>query len=799
MKCRHLILCLLAMLFALDCAALSKVSGRVVDSSDSRPVDYASVLFFVQGKEGPVASTYTDAEGRFVVSIENGGYTMMVRSLGYDVDTRSIAVKGNVDLPDVKLRPLEQGLAEVEVVARKKQVVYKIDKRVIEASSNLLAGGGSAVDVLENTPSVRVNADGEVTFRGSTGFTVYVDGKPSVFSGTQALEQIPAGHIDNIEIITTPSARYDTEGAVGIINIITKHGSDGALSGMVNVSGSTVLSREIDFLLSKQSGTSRWHFGGKWDDKLRKSDFDQEKTTVVSDLTTTSHSKGPRKSNNFDYSLKGGWRYEMASTRLNADIEGGYGGRTRNGDLAYGESRRLKGGETESGSYLSRDDYDLHETYFQGTVGFDQKFSGEGHNLSGSFYLKYGGNALEFFSSELLDESMNRVKGHRAYEDEHRWTVKGNLDYVRPYRATGRVELGYQYFSYLEDGDYTMYFWNPESQSFYERDDIYNTFYFQHGINSLYAIASDKFGNVELQVGVRGEHTHRVLRSSIPGKDRTYNDIDFFPSAHVGYDFSGGSRLLAAYSRRITRPQLFYMEPYITYRDFYTAEIGNPDIRSEYIDSYELTYKSDVGVHSLSATAFHRRRKDKIERLRVPYEAGVTLDSMANVGNDYSTGIELSGHLQPARWWNTMINGNVYFYKVINRYKTAGEDGSSTNYDFTWSNTFDLGRATKLQLDGNFVGPSVTTQGRTDSYWFFNMAVRQYMLDRKLTLTLSMRDLFGSARYVSKIMTPDLTSVTRIRPKYPLISLTVSYAFNNFKRKTESELPDRDIFEGTNH
>lgn len=114
------------------------------------------------------------------------------------------------------------GLAEVEVVAQKKQVIYKLDKKVIEASSNLLAGGGSAVDILENTPSIRVDAEGEVSFRGSTGFTVYVDGKPSVFSGTQALEQIPAGHIENIEIITTPSARHDTGGDVGIINIVTK-------------------------------------------------------------------------------------------------------------------------------------------------------------------------------------------------------------------------------------------------------------------------------------------------------------------------------------------------------------------------------------------------------------------------------------------------------------------------------------------------------------------------------------------------------------------------------------------------
>ena len=156
-----------------------------------------------------------DRDGTFrIADVKDGKYNLLVRLVGYDLyNCPGIvldAVSKAVDLGTIAMKPLEVGLAEVEVVAQKKQVIYKLDKKVIEASSNLLAGGGSAVDILENTPSIRVDAEGEVSFRGSTGFTVYVDGKPSVFSGTQALEQIPAGHIENIEIITTPSARHHT-------------------------------------------------------------------------------------------------------------------------------------------------------------------------------------------------------------------------------------------------------------------------------------------------------------------------------------------------------------------------------------------------------------------------------------------------------------------------------------------------------------------------------------------------------------------------------------------------------------
>ena len=745
-KCFCLLLTLLCISYSAVAASGFRIKGKIVDANNNQPIDFADVLLFREGDVNPVFHALPDPDGTFrIADVKDGKYNLLVRLVGYDLYNRPgivlDAVSKAVDLGTIAMKPLEVGLAEVEVVAQKKQVIYKLDKKVIEASSNLLAGGGSAVDILENTPSIRVDAEGEVCFRGSTGFTVYVDGKPSVFSGTQALEQIPAGHIENIEIITTPSARHDTGGDVGIINIVTKKHAQHGFSGMVNLTGSTVLSRGVDFLVSQQNEASRWYLGGVWSDRLRKSDFDQEKTTIISDTATTSHSNGPRKSNNFNYSMKAGWMYTLPHTTLNADFEGGYGGRTRNGDLDYKEKRLADGATFGEGDYYSRDDYDLHETYFQGTIGFDHKFDDKGHQLMGSFYLKYGGNAMEYFQSDLFNKNNEREKGHRAWEDEHRWTVRGNLDYIYPYSKTGRIEGGYQYFSYLEDGDYTMHFWDPVKKEFYNRDDIYNTFYFQHGINSVYAIVADSYKSFDFQAGVRGEHTHRVLRSSIPGKDRTYNKFEFFPSLHLGYTFPKEHKLLVSYSRRITRP----------------------------------------------------------ERLRVPYEAGVTLDSMANVGHDYSTGIELSGQVQLTRWWNMNLNGSLYHYKVKNRYKTGGENETSTNYDVMWNNSFDVFKYTRIQVDGNFVGPSVTTQGRTDAFWYVNLAVRQQLMNRRLSATLSFRDVFNSARYVSKIITSDLQSITRIRPSYPLITLTLSYTFNNFKAKSSQKKEDHDLFEGTNH
>lgn len=203
-KCFCLLLTLLCISYSAVAAPGFRIKGKIVDANNNQPIDFADVLLFREGDVNPVFHALPDRDGTFrIADVKDGKYNLLVRLVGYDLYNRPgivlDAVSKTVDLGTIAMKPLEVGLAEVEVVAQKKQVIYKLDKKVIEASSNLLAGGGSAVDILENTPSIRVDAEGEVSFRGSTGFTVYVDGKPSVFSGTQALEQIPAGHIENIE------------------------------------------------------------------------------------------------------------------------------------------------------------------------------------------------------------------------------------------------------------------------------------------------------------------------------------------------------------------------------------------------------------------------------------------------------------------------------------------------------------------------------------------------------------------------------------------------------------------------
>ena len=286
MKTHHLLIlfaCFITeSIFAITTAKEGKIFGKIIVSDTKKIIDFADVLLFIDEDTQPIMQTIPNQEGVFTFdALPPQTYSLQIRSLGYEPYTKKdLLINENnktLDLETITLKQLEVGLAEVVVVTQKRQLIYKLDKRIIDASTNMLAAGGTAVDILENTPSIRVNAEGEVTFRGSAGFNVYVDGKPSIFSGTQALEQIPSSQIANIEIITTPSAKYDAKGDVGIINVITKKQTKAGLSAIVNISGSTALSNGIDFLLTQNKGKSRWYIGGNYSNQLRESDFDQRK------------------------------------------------------------------------------------------------------------------------------------------------------------------------------------------------------------------------------------------------------------------------------------------------------------------------------------------------------------------------------------------------------------------------------------------------------------------------------------------------------------------------------------------
>ena len=703
----------------------------------------------------------------------------------------SAAQETSTDTSQVSIFSVVEVLDEAVTTAEKNRVVYRLDRQKVSGNANLSASGGTAVDVLRSIPSVQVNSEGELSYRGSTGFLVYVDGRQSVLEGTQALQQISAANIEDIEIITTPSARYKTEGDVGIINIVTRKLDQSGFSASLNASGSTIGSWNGDALMNLRRGSSRWYLGLTGTRQKGRSDFRQDRKAIVDDYVTKSLSDGERFSCNSSYIARLGYELNLNSHRILFEAQTGVTEVARGGDLKYDEYRTLAGATINDALYDSKDRYSNEKRLAQLSADYDWKINERGDNLSFRSRFRYDWYALEYTESNMFDESGARYEGTRGYEDEAHWDIDAALAYDLHYRPSGKAEFGYQLTSYSEFGDYSIKHWNRDIKDFQwqtHQDHLAAPFWYRRQLHSLYAMATDKFGPLSVEAGLRGEMTDDRMHFEHTYTSRDIRRWNLFPSAHLSYEAPGRNIISAGYSYRVARPGIWELEPYITYEDYYTKKTGNPDIRPEYIHSAEIGYRKHFGGENVfSVTGFWRQRTDVRERIRTAYrpEPGVTLDSLVNAGNDRTLGIEASATVKPLSWWRLAVNGSVYHYRFISTF-AGSSDASIISSGFSMMNNFNLGRTTRMQFDANYVGPRVISQGREKGYIYFDLAVRQALMKNRLAASLVFHDMFRTAKYYSSRISPTLVSETFVRPKYPHIVLSLTYTFNSSGNKEKS-------------
>lgn len=769
-----------------------------MDAATGNAIEFADVVV-TDNENNTVAST-TVKEGLFTIDrVREGEFVVTVMLVGYQPFVSEPIAFGagkSTDLGTISLSMNETGLEEVVVTGERSKIVYKLDRQRISGSSSLAASGGTAVDVLKLTPSVRVDAEGGVSFRGSSGFLVYVDGKQSALEGAQALDQIPAANIEDIEIITTPSARYKTDGDVGIINIITKRHDQHGVSGSVNVSGSTIGAWNTDVLLSYKKGASRWYVGVAGSEKRGKSDFDQTKTTIVDDYVTTSKADGIRESNNASYIGRVGWELGKNGHSLLVELQGGMTKTGRGGEMLYDEHRMKGDVVLNDNLYNSKDGISNEKQLAQIATDYVWKINERGDKFAITGRLRYDWYALEYTESNMFDMSGERYEGTRGYESEHHWDFDGTMSYQLNYREGGKAEVGYQYTSYSEHGDYNIKYWDRAQHDYVWQDDLHAPFFYRRQIHSAYLMLNDKFGPLSVEAGVRADHTIDQMDIEIEGMSRYIKRMELFPSAHLMYEAPGKNFISAGYSYRTNRPGIWQLEPYITYEDYYTKMTGNPDIKPEYIHSAEVGYRKTIAEeNTISVTGYYRHRKGVRERVRVAYEPGVTLDSLINAGNDRTWGVEVSAQVKAARWWSMNVNASLFDYKFEADYEGC-TDSKNTGYTASMINNFTLGRTSRLQFDANVVGPTVLTQGREDAYCYFDLAFRQQLFKNKISASIVAHDVFRTARYNNYRISPTLNSTTHVRPRYPNIVLSISYVFNSKHKEHTGAVSKGAVFEG---
>ena len=761
------------------------VKGKIYDGKSKTPVEYATVAIYNADDDSVITGTISDANGNFKIKgLKEGNFYVVVSFLGYENKRYDdIVVDGGrdmIDLGNITLGSENQSLEEVEVIADRQSVEFHIDKKVVSVGEQMTSASLSAVEVLENVPSIRVDIEGNVSLRGSTGFTVLVDGKPTVLEPSDVLRQTPASTIENIEIITNPSAKYQPDGTGGIINIITKKNRTPGVQGLVNAKAGTYGMYGGDFLLNWRKKNVNFNIGADYNNRPGPGTTFTSRENYIDGDRAIIEADGDNERRFYGGGFRGGIDWDISKRdNLSFSARVGEFNMSHESQLNYFERYLDKDSIAE---YYSVNESKRSGTYYSLTANYTHKFAQKGHEFAAQ--LNYRGYDGDEFSENYLSQDGEIQDGTRTTEvgPNKRWELR--LDYTKPLGENNVFEAGFQGRTGVGDDETELFRWDKDEGGFVEDIQSRNTTTMDRNIYALYSVYKGQINDLGYQAGLRGEYTDRTVSSS--GADETYiiDRFDFFPTLHLSYNLPKENQIMASYSRRIDRPRGWYLEPFVTWVDQFNVRRGNPNLAPEYIDAFDVGYLKQWDKMQLSVEAYYRITHDKIEGIRKPYEEDpkVWLRTYDNIGTDYSLGIETMINIPVAKWWEMNVMGNIFDYRIESNYDEVA-DRSSFNWSSRLNNSFALRKNIKLQIDGTYDSPTVTAQGETEANYYMNAAVRMDMFDRKLSAVVQVRDVFSTSQRVSITEGPDFYQYQEQIRKAPMVSFTLSYRLNNFIQK----------------
>lgn len=776
------------------------ISGSVFDANSEAPIEYSNVILFSKSDSSQITGTVTNSEGNFTLNrINFGNYYLTIQFIGYGreiIDNVSLSeAKNKINLGKIYIKPTAVNLGDVVVEGERAPVSYQIDKKVIDVSQMQTSISGNAAEVLENIPSVTVDIEGNVSLRGSSSFTVLIDGRPSVMDAQDALQQIPASSIETIEIITNPSAKYDPEGNAGIINIKLKKNKNLGLSGIINANAGVNDKYGGDFLFEYKTPNVNYNFSLDYNKRLYPGNSRQEETFELDDNISFMNSFGQREWRRKSFGLRGGIDLTLTEKDL-LSFGGRYGYRDRHSNSLSNYTKWTSKDPLRS-SYSSNSNRLRTGDYYVLNVNYTKKFSQESHQISSEFFISHDNSDESTISSEI--ENSLQFDGKKTTEAGPSTEFNGRIDYTLPLGENGKFEAGTK-------GEYEL---SEEENKFYQFSNLSNDYEFQSAFSNntkyderelaIYSLYSNEINNFGFQAGLRTEYTYIGVDITKTNQRFNTNRWDYFPTLHSSYKFSPLTQIMASYTRRIDRPGGWQLEPFLTWINSNNVRTGNPALKPEFIDSYEIGFQTFFGKIFFSNEIYYRFTHNKVERITSVYAENVTLSTVNNVGTDYSLGSEFMFTFDPIeKFWGVSLSGDLYNYRV----EGILDDQSFNKQSFTWnariSNNFKIGKNTQIELNARYNSPRVSSQDRREGYFRSDIAVRQDFFNKSLSLTVQVRDLFKTSKYESFSEGIGYFSHSFFTRESPMVMLNLKFNFNNYKNKEKPQPGEPGFEEGGN-
>ncbi len=810
------------------------IVGKVLDAGTRQPLDFVNISLTKQGETTPVGGVVTDEEGVFVLdNVKNGKYNVTISFMGYTTLTKPVEIKGaDVDLGKVYLKEDTRALQEVEVVGQGSSMRFELDKKIFTVDQNIASAGASVSEVLENIPSVDVDQDGNISLRNSEDVEIWINGKPAGLTSenrAQVLQQMPAGTIEQIELITNPSAKFSPEGTAGIINLVMKKDRASGYYGSIQAGLEYALAKpwnvppggNVGFSINFNSGIVdgyfnvgyRYHIsnGGSKTDRYNLNGTGSE---VLDSALIAGHL-----TQEGNQTHRGGGIFTRAG--LNFRITE----RSTIGVSGFGmvsDPKVFKMSNTYSRTYLLTDpannilrDYRRNQdgtgSHPGGNATLDYTFKLKSHQLivSGTYNNNSFNNSSNF----------TQIEGDTTYQDQNaasnNQSIEIKADYEWKPTAQSRLEAGYNYtrgWSSTTTDAHNIF--GDKQEELYT---YYSDFKGLTQNHALYLTYGNRFWNkLSLQVGLRGEYYQRHLEyyykddsgerqdayAAIPNKrDTSY--FQLFPSAYISYDFGHGHELQLNYTRRVRRPWGNQMSPRADFSDSTNISYGNVDLLPAYSNNLELNYLKTWERHTLSAGVFWKYGEGAVQNVKYMQD-GIMKNTYLNIATRQELGVELVaknrlfGELlqlttSASFYWNNvsaideiiMHQGAEIPVQVPAQNIFAGSVRLNAQFMFT--------KNFSGQLTGQYRSPRVVAQGTTSHSYSIDIGLRHTFLNKQLALALNVRDILDSRARSNTTWGEGFWQFSENRWHSRTISLTLTYNFGNNQKQRRGDRQDNSM------
>ena len=769
-------------------AQKGQVVGKVVDNQSNASISYATISLLHLGDSSFLKGVISDEQGDFKIEniVLNQSYLLRVTFIGYKTLFIEVDFKNNklIDLKEVIIFPSVELLKGVEVRSDQPMVTFEIDKKVINVAQMNTVVSQTAVQVLANVPSISVDIDGNVSLRGSQGFTLLIDGIPSAMPSSEALQLIQASNIKDIEIITNPSAKYDAEGTAGIINIILKKNILQGVSTLLNINGGNSANGSDyrnyggDFITSINKEKLKLNVGGQWVNRNQFRDIEQIRKTILDSQESKIKSEGLHRY--FGTNYGGNIAMEFRPNK-NDFLSIGTSANTRQWNAAANYFFEEYLDDSLKNSYENRERTLRDFLFLSSSFAYQHLFnSDKEHYISlTSTYNLYDGK--EDAQTEFFSESQIQLGGNRNIEIGPTNAIRVSLDYQYPMANNLKLQLGARTDFGLSSDDQDSYSYDLNTQDYFRLDSFSTDVNYVQNVYAGYGIINgeinDKLG---FQFGIRGEYTDRSIKQTLENNELIINRLDWFPSLFFSYKLNEKNQLKVNASRRINRPRSWHLEPFISWEDPYTVRQGNPNLLPEYIQSYEFGYIRQLEKGNFSIEIYGRNTQNIRERIQQVYDTNVIVKRHVNAGISQAIGGEFALNQKLIDWWVFDLGTNVFYFKVVGQIPGSSLNQESITYRGRIANNFILPNDFKVQFISNFNADIISIQGLDKGFTSFDLALKKDFKQGRASGTFQFTNIFATQRRETFIDTPVLYSYRLATPRWPFVSLSFSFRFNNF-------------------